>query len=239
MASPMFAAPPGQLMTGCSAKTSAIGFEERPPASKEVGTAAFARGRQGLQFVAFDDSYLERLRRGDSETEGHFVSYFSELIRLKLRSRLNSKEAIEDVRQETFVRVFSLIRSEGRLRQSDRLGACVNSVCNNVLLEHYRSRSRAESTLSNDADNVFVAPEPSAHRVLEENETKRMVQQILNQLTEKDRRLLQSVLLDERDKDEVCEEFGIKRDYLRVLVHRAKQSFKSSYLKRLAVTRTC
>jgi len=40
-----------------------------------------------------------------------------------------------------------------------------------------------------------------------------------------------TVLLEERDKDEVCTELGLSRDYLRVLVHRAKQSFKSWYLK--------
>jgi RNA polymerase sigma-70 factor (ECF subfamily) len=39
------------------------------------------------------------------------------------------------------------------------------------------------------------------------------------------------VLLEERDKDEVCAELGLSRDYLRVLVHRAKQSFKAWYLK--------
>jgi len=45
--------------------------------------------------------YLERLQCGDARTEQHFAAYFGELIRLKLRSRLSSKEAIEDVRQET------------------------------------------------------------------------------------------------------------------------------------------
>jgi RNA polymerase sigma-70 factor, ECF subfamily len=44
------------------------------------------------------------------------------------------------------------------------------------------------------------------------------------------------VLLEERDKDEVCAELGLSREYLRVLVHRAKQSFKSWYLKRLSRT---
>ena len=44
---------------------------------------------------------------------GNFVNYFSELIRLKLRSRLNSKEAIQDVRQETFMRVLILLRGKG------------------------------------------------------------------------------------------------------------------------------
>ena len=40
--------------------------------------------------------------------------------------------------------------------------------------------------------------------------------------------------LEERDKDQVCIDFGVDRDYLRVLLHRAKQSFKSLYLKNVA-----
>jgi RNA polymerase sigma-70 factor, ECF subfamily len=40
-------------------------------------------------------------------------------------------------------------------------------------------------------------------------------------------------LLEERNKDEVCAEFGITREYLRVLLHRAKKSFKSRYTSRL------
>src|SRR5215469_12457782 len=101
--------------------------------------------RLGVELFAFDDVYLERLRSGDFRTEQHFVSYFSQLIHLKLRSRLHSPEAIEDLRQEIFVRVFATLRGKEGLRQPDRLGAFVNSVCNNVLLEHYRSSSRTTS----------------------------------------------------------------------------------------------
>jgi len=60
-----------------------------------------------LQFQSFDETYVERLRAGDFRVQEHFVAYFSELIQLKLRSRLNSPQAIEDVRQETFTRVSS------------------------------------------------------------------------------------------------------------------------------------
>ena len=187
----------------------------------------------GLEFFAFDASYVERLRSGDAHVEGHFVSYFSELIRLKLRSRLTSKEAIEDVRQETFMRVLVLLRGEGGLRQPDRLGPFVNSVCNHVLLEHYRSKKRAEASIDDETEATVPGREPSALSLLEAKDTERVVRQILNQLTERDRRLLQAVLLEEREKDEVCAEFGISREYLRVLLHRAKQSFKSFYISRL------
>jgi RNA polymerase sigma-70 factor (ECF subfamily) len=222
---------------GVQTRRGGIGIKTAP-GGVNLGACSAAWGKWGLQFTAFDASYLERLRSKDARTEEHFVSYFSDLIRLKLRSRLNSREAIEDVRQETFVRVLTLVRSEGALRQPDRLGALVNSVCNNVLLEHYRTKGRTESVLDEQAENTFVTREPSALSVLESKDTKRVVRQILNEMTEKDRRLLQSVLLEERDKDEVCAEFGITREYLRVLVHRAKQSFKSFYLRRLGETRS-
>jgi len=94
-----------------------------------------------LQFHEFNEVYLERLCSGDFRTETHFVAYFSELIQLKLRSRVKSPQAVEDLRQETFARFFATLRSQG-IRQPERLGAFVNSVCNNVLLEHYRSDSR-------------------------------------------------------------------------------------------------
>ncbi len=186
-----------------------------------------------MQFFTFDASYVEKLRSGDAGIEAHFVSYFSELIRLKLRSRLSSNEAIEDVRQETFARVIALLRAEGGVRQADRLGAFVNSICNNVLLEHYRSKSTRESNLDDEPEGLFVNRGPNALSILETKETTRVVRQILNRLTERDRNLLESVLLDERDKDVVCAEFGVTREYLRVLVHRAKQSFKSLYVQQL------
>jgi RNA polymerase sigma-70 factor (ECF subfamily) len=49
----------------------------------------------------------------------------------------------------------------------------------------------------------------------------------------RDRSLLKAVFLDERDRDEVCHEFGVEREYLRVLLHRAKQEFKVEFVKRI------
>jgi RNA polymerase sigma-70 factor (ECF subfamily) len=67
--------------------------------------------------------------------------------------------------------------------------------------------------------------------VLVAKETEKKVREILEQLSERDRRLLREVFLEERDKDEICRNFGVDREYLRVLLHRAKQSFKSLYKK--------
>jgi len=183
-----------------------------------------------LQFHSFDEAYVERLRAGDFRTQEHFRVYFTALIQVKLRSRLQSREAIEDVRQETFARVYVALREE-KLVHPERLGSFVNSICNNVLLEHYRTTARHGSLDDDDERNGFPSPVLDPLARLTAQEIQQKVREILDQLPERDRRLLREVFLEERDKDEVCRDFGVDREYLRVLLHRAKQSFKSSYLK--------
>jgi len=184
---------------------------------------------RSLEFQSFDESYLSRLRAGDFRTQENFSAYFSALIKIKLGSRLKSPEAIEDVRQETFARFFLALR-DGKILQPDRLGSFINSICNNVLLEHYRSSARS-MPLDDEEQNNFPALDVDLLTALSAKEREKKVREILEKLSEKDRRLLREVFFEERDKDDVCRDFGVDREYLRVLLHRAKQAFKSSYLK--------
>ncbi|HST10968.1 MAG TPA: sigma-70 family RNA polymerase sigma factor [Terriglobales bacterium] len=171
---------------------------------------------------------MDRLRSGDPQTQHHFFAYFSELMQLKLRSRLRTVQAIEDVKQETFTRILIALRKPGGIRQPDRLGAYVNSMCNNVLSEQYRDDAKVtpidEQTANELPDRKTDVEHTVAAKQLEEK-----VRTILNEMSERDRRIIREVFLEERDKDEVCRDFGVDRDYLRVLVHRAKQSFKAEY----------
>jgi RNA polymerase sigma-70 factor (ECF subfamily) len=146
---------------------------------------------------------------------------------IKLRSRLRTSQAVDDIAQETFLRVFKAMQVEGGIRQPERLGAFVNSVCNNVLQEFYRSVDHGAS-LDDDA------PEPVDKLIdlegfLVTKQTREQVRKVLALLGDKDRQLLHSIFLEEKEKDDVCREFGVDRDYLRVLLHRAKQSFRAYY----------
>ena len=181
-----------------------------------------------MQFAEFNAAYVEALRCKDALVEAHFVRYFGELIRLKLRSRLDSAAALEDVCQETFTRVLALIHADA-LKQPDRLGALVNSVCNNVLKEQYRGHARDRAPVNGKAAESADGA-PPAHSMCEREQLARQVQRILTQLPERDQGLVRAVLLEDRDKGDICREWGVTRDHLRVLVHRAKQSFKTFYL---------
>ena len=188
-----------------------------------------------MKFHFFDADYVERLRSGDSQTEQHFVDYFNALIRLKLRRRLRSPSDIEDLRQETITRVWVALRQKGRLLRPERLGAFVNSVCNNTLFEHYRKASR-EIAMGDDVaiDTPDLAGD--AADILAGRQVQEAVRETLNGLPEKDRFLLEELFLNERDKDDVCQELGVSREYLRVLLFRAKKSFRA-YLEQQASER--
>jgi len=190
-----------------------------------------------VNFVTFDASYVSKLRAGDAPTEQHFIAYFSELMLLKLRPRLRMPEQIEDVKQETFSRTLSLIRSEGGLRHAERLGPLVNSICNNVLMEQYRVSNRAETLEDEVAERLIEATPDALSKVISED-TRNLVRNVLAGMNERDRSLLRAVFLEERDKDEVCTELGVDRDYLRVLLHRAKGSFRTVYSKRVNMKST-
>lgn len=179
-------------------------------------------------FKQFDEAYLGRLCQGDPEVEAHFAGYFGQLISIKLRRRLKSKHAVDDVRQETFLRVFRILRSASGVQHPERLGALVNSVCNKVLLE--TSRSRRYEELPDEIASVPTAAGPAdAVNGLITEEQRVEVQKVLAELPERDRSLLRAVYLDEDSRDAICEQFKVDRDYLRVLLHRAKESFRLRY----------
>jgi len=184
-----------------------------------------------VQRQSFDALYLERLTNGDGDTERDFAAYFGELLTIKLRSRLRSVQLIDDVKQETFLRVMKALRQKGTIDNPQALGAFVNSVCNNVLFELYRSQSRITEPLEDRADEV-----KDAESEMVDEEDRRQVRRVLAAMPEKDRKILRWLFFDERDKDAICNHLSVDREYLRVLLHRAKLRFRSEYLKRTNAT---
>jgi RNA polymerase sigma-70 factor, ECF subfamily len=186
--------------------------------------------RVRLELFSFDEEYLRRLRTGDSLAEWHFATYFSEMLLIKLRARRLQPADIEDARQETITRALVAVRTEGTLRQPERLGPFVNSICNNVLLELDRKKKRTPTADEDIPEVQDSTPDPEQELV--SKETCELVRKILKSMPDKDARVLRAVFLEEKDREEVCREFDVGREYIRVLLHRAKERFKIVYAKR-------
>jgi RNA polymerase sigma-70 factor (ECF subfamily) len=168
----------------------------------------------------FDEEYLRRLAAGDREVQQHFTNHFSPILRIKLRTKLRSPQLIEDVRQETFLRVLQTVGKGNGVQSPEKLGAFVNSVCNNVMMEGIRTSTRLRQMSEDEPEIVDETADPTENVVAQER--RKLVARMLAELAPKDRNLLMQLYLEERDKDEICRDMHVNAEYLRVLIHRAK-----------------
>jgi RNA polymerase sigma-70 factor (ECF subfamily) len=67
-------------------------------------------------------------------------------------------------------------------------------------------------------------------------ERKQIVAEVLDGLGSKDKEILRLVFLEETGRDEVCRKLGVRSEYLRVLLHRAKERFEQAYLRKRGAT---
>jgi RNA polymerase sigma-70 factor (ECF subfamily) len=197
-------------------------------ARRKTASVRFARVSREGRFE-FDRAYLDRLAAGDPETERHFTRYFGDLLSIKLRSRLRSPAQVDDARQETFLRVMKAVRQPGGIQSPGGFGAFVNTVCNNVLFEMYRSHSRT-TPLEEETGAAIPDPGIDAETAAGLDEDRAHVRTVMESLPQKERQLLHWLFFDECDKDEVCRRLNIDRNYLRVLLHRAKQRFRAEFV---------
>ena len=185
-----------------------------------------------MDFCAFDLAYIQKLTAADPDTETHFHAYFSKFIFLKLRSRKVAPEMAEDVRQETLLRVLKALRKGSGINQPERFGAYVNSVCNNVLMELTQKQSR-HPAMEDDGHDIADS-RVDLDRPLIDEQRKRAVATVLDELAPRDREILRLVFFEEADRETICGRMAVDAGYLRVLLHRAKSRFQVLYVRKHA-----
>lgn len=172
----------------------------------------------------FNAAYINALRQGNPATETHFVNHFSPILLRKLRRNLRMQHLAEDLQQETFLRVLTAIRFGRGILKPERFEVYVLGVCKHVLHEHWRKQRQAVA-LESLEDIDVPGDSPSAYALVLAQETKNEVQKVLSRLGESGQGILQSLLIDERNKEDICRHYGVNRSYLRVLLYRAKKEF--------------
>ncbi|HEY3822955.1 MAG TPA: sigma-70 family RNA polymerase sigma factor [Bryobacteraceae bacterium] len=172
----------------------------------------------------FDEEYLAALSARNEAVENHLIAQFSMAVRAKLRARLRSPELAEDAYQETFLRVLGYFRSGKTLNKPASLPGFIHGMCNNVALELLRQHTRQGQIPEHHQGPIDSSLNPQEQLVTEERKT--IVRRLLEELPEKDRLVLRRIFLDEADKDVVCREFNIDRDYLRIVVFRARKRLR-------------
>jgi RNA polymerase sigma factor (sigma-70 family) len=175
-----------------------------------------------VDLYSFDADYLRKLKAHEPATEAHFASYFKSRLDMKLRHRGFAPSTVEDIRQDTLLRVIDAVQ-RGQVQHPERFGAFVASVCDNVIRETYRITSRSQHL------DVEAMDLPDGRTNLEtqvlRKERRQVVAEMVEELPVKKRDILRALLYEHLEREELCARFGVNSDYLRVLLFRAKEEF--------------
>jgi RNA polymerase sigma-70 factor (ECF subfamily) len=130
---------------------------------------------------------------------------------------------IDDLVQETLARFLAAVKDD-KLRNPEALGAFLNGICRNVILE-YRRRSMREAPMPE------VIPEPPARGLPADGllEMRQAIAAGMEQLSSRDRQVLTAFYLEEKTKDEILKLTGMSDETFRVVLCRAKERFRTIY----------
>ena len=155
-----------------------------------------------------------------------------ETFRLKLRCKVRYHVGgacpdVEDLVQETLVRFLRFAKAE-RIRNPANVGAFLNGVCNNVILEYRRRLWRDDPGTREVSDDSH-----SVQAEVELMEVREAIEAGLAQLTDRDHAILRYLYLEDRSREEICQALGITHAQFRVVLFRAKDRFRKIYRESL------
>jgi RNA polymerase sigma-70 factor, ECF subfamily len=153
-------------------------------------------------------------------------------FRLKLRCKVRYHVGgacpdVEDLVQETLVRFLRFAKEE-RIRNPANVGAFLNGVCNNVILEYRRRLWRDDPGVREVREEGCAAPQD-----VELMEVREAIEAGLAQLSDRDHAILRALYLEDKSREEICQSLGITEAQFRVVLFRAKDRFRKIYLEGL------
>ncbi len=151
-----------------------------------------------------------------------------EKLRPKLRFRVAHDLGfacpdVDDVVQESLRRYLAATQDE-RLRTPEAAGAFLNGICRNVISEYRRKMFR-------DVPMPEIVPEPPQKNIAEPElfELRDAIAAAMQQLSARDRQVLQLFYLEERSIPQILEATHLSDTNFRVVLCRAKERFRQIY----------
>jgi RNA polymerase sigma-70 factor, ECF subfamily len=132
---------------------------------------------------------------------------------------------VDDIVQEALMRFMLAARAE-KIHNPEAAGAFLNGICRNVVSEYRRRNMR-------DEPMPEVVPEPPGKSIPDSElfELRQAITAGMEQLSERDRRVLRAFYLEEKSKEEILKQTGMTDENFRVVLCRAKERFRAIYLE--------
>jgi len=166
---------------------------------------------------------LKRLKKGDHAAFTEAYDAFAPKLYRHAFYRVSSHEAAEDIMGQTFLKAWEFVTDKAG--EIDNLKAFLYRICNNLIIDHYRSKSRTEVGLS-DAIERTLASEEDIEEMADIGIAVERMHEALEELNGDTKELIVMRYIDELTIDEIAVIKGKTKNALYVALHRAVKELK-------------
>jgi RNA polymerase sigma-70 factor (ECF subfamily) len=176
---------------------------------------------------------VRRIVAGDQQAEVELVERYSRGVMFIIRRELGGASIVEDLCQETFRIALEKIR-RGDLCEPEKLSGFMCGIARNLVIEHFRRRTREESLteIEEVAPLAHLAPNQFDELLLKEKGA--LVRQVIMELpSDRDRQILFRFYIAEEEKERICADLGLTGLHFNRVLFRARERYRELYEKRV------
>ncbi|HLL46997.1 MAG TPA: sigma-70 family RNA polymerase sigma factor [Longimicrobiaceae bacterium] len=217
------------------------------PTAEEINRALDYQGRRGVRPVrpvtaerfSFDDMTDEQLfqRYTDGDADGFrvLVERYEPRIQGFLRKRLNDEERVQDLTQDTFLRIH---RARDSYDPGRKFSTWIHTIANNLLKNEFRNRSRRRETAFSEirpdtsASGApsrpveFAATGADPEREAYRSELREAIDTAIERMDEHHRIPFVMREVEDRTYEEIAEAIGIPVGTVKSRLNRARNAFR-------------
>lgn len=174
-----------------------------------------------------DHELVRRCRQGDQDACARLVEVYERLVGTVIWRATGDQQAVEDLGQETFLRVF---RGLPYFDARAKLSTWIFTIAHRVAVDHLRYAGRwREDPAADDANGVLArvpADTAGPEETVARDELDRFVREELAELPDKYRLPLLYAAIDGLDHATIGAMLGVQPGTVKTLVFRGKQLLK-------------
>ena len=178
-----------------------------------------------------DEALFERYQDGDDRAFTQLVRRYEPLIKGFLFKRLKDDERVQDLTQDTFLRVH---RARERYDTGRKFSTWIYTIASNLLKNEYRNRSRRRETAFSDLRAEGSAPRPvefesdapDPERDAYRGELREAIEDAIGRLEDHHRIPFVMREVEDRTYEEISEAIGVPVGTVKSRLFRARNAFQ-------------
>ncbi|MQA89468.1 MAG: sigma-70 family RNA polymerase sigma factor [Gemmatimonas sp.] len=184
-----------------------------------------------------DEQLFARYQAGEDDAFRVIVARYEPSIKGFLHKRLKDEERVEDLTQDTFLRVH---RARQRYDASRKFSTWIYTIASNLLKNEYRNRSRKRETSFTDLRRESMQGAPSRpvefesdtadpERIAYQHELREAIRDAIERMDEHHRVPFVMREVEDRTYEEISEAIGVPVGTVKSRLFRARNAFQQLF----------